>query len=89
MKKKKKKVTAWRVVFSFLSGMFIIIISSRLGELLSHYRVYSSSSFIIHLLCPSWDIDILDTPSIMNRQSLPTSPLLQSDPKMRNQSRWT
>ena len=60
--KKKKKETAWRVVFSFLRGMFIIIISSRLGELLSHYRVYSSSSFIIHLLCPSWDIDILDTP---------------------------
>ena len=40
----KKKVTACRVVFfSFLSRMFIMMISSRLGELLCHYRVYSSS----------------------------------------------
>lgn len=45
-----------------------MMISSRLGELLYHYRVYSSSSLIIHILYSvnfrnmSWDIDILDTP---------------------------
>lgn len=39
------KIIAWRVLFSFLCGMFIIIISSLLGELLTHYRV---SPFSIH-----------------------------------------
>jgi len=48
---------------------------SRLGELLSHYGGYSYSSFIIHLLRPGTEI------FIMNRQSLPTSPLFQSDPQ--------
>jgi hypothetical protein len=56
-----------------------MMISSRLGELLCSlqgilFLMFHYSNWM------SWDIDILDT--IRNRrQSLPTSPLFQSDPK--------
>lgn len=60
------------------------MISSRLGELL--WSLQGILFLMVHYsYFMSWEIDILDT--IMNRrQSLPTSPLFQSDPK-RNQSK--
>lgn len=75
--------------FSFLSGMFIMMISSRLGELLCHYRVYSSSCFIIHILCVLGHR--YSRYPIMNRQSLPISPLFHSYPKNDKsiKSQWT
>lgn len=66
--------------------MFILMISSRLGELLCHYRVYSSfphlSLFIFYVLEHRYS----RYPLWIARQSLPTSPMFQSDPK-RNQSK--
>ena len=62
------------------------MISSRLGELLCHYRVYSSfphlSLFIFYVLGHRYS----RYPLWIARQSLPTSPMFQSDPK-RNQSK--